>query len=335
MRSFVLALLLALVGFGRTAHADDSPPDATPAAPAPPPVPVPHHKVSARFQCTDCHIPGHWVPSTITPVLHADFGYALLGAHATIACIDCHADGAYAGTPTACNACHKDTRHHGGAGDKCEACHTEDAWKPVPQFDHARTGFAIDRGHARLGCVACHGGDGKRLQGKPAARACQSCHAPPHGNEFGTACTTCHTTGGFKPVPKFDHGATEFPLELRHAELPCLSCHDARVRPTANPACRSCHGDPHRGGTQVECRDCHRPDRWRIIRFDHDVTGYPLTGRHRVTRCTDCHRNEQFIGVRSDCFTCHAFDRPRTQDHLTLLACEDCHTTTSWRAVRK
>jgi hypothetical protein len=38
--------------------------------------------------------------------------------------------------------------------------------------------------------------------------------------------------------------------------------------------------------------------------------------------------------VRSDCVACHAFDRPRTQDHLALLICDDCHTPTSWRTVR-
>ena len=333
-RWLALALCLAC---SLVARADDPAPVPVPVpvpVPSAPAVPVPHHKVSPRFQCTDCHIPNHWVPSTITAVLHADFGYPLLGAHMNTPCISCHAAGAYAGTPTACAQCHPDTRHAGRAGDRCDACHTEEAWKPVPSFDHARTGFPIDRGHARLGCVACHGADGKRLQALPAPRACLTCHAPPHGRQFGSDCMHCHSTAGFKPVPKFDHSKTDFPLELRHSELACLRCHDASKRPAVNPACRTCHGDPHRGGTQVECSDCHRPDRWRIIRFDHDVTGYPLTGRHRTTRCTDCHRNEQWLGVRSECLTCHAFDRPRTQDHLGKLACDDCHTTGSWRAVR-
>ena len=107
----------------------------------------------------------------------------------------------------------------------------------------------------------------------------------------------------------------------------------ARQRPAVHAACRTCHGDPHRGSNAFDCSDCHRADRWRIIRFDHDLTSYPLVGRHRIAACGGCHTNPTWTGVRSDCVACHALDRPRTQDHLTKLTCDDCHTPTSWRTV--
>lgn len=284
--------------------------------------------------CADCHTTTGWRPSTIGVAAHAGFGYPLRGGHAVTACAGCHAGGGFAGTPRACAGCHADVRHRGRFGADCATCHDEIAWSRTARFDHARTGFALDGGHAPVGCRACHGGDGLRLVRAPAPAACQTCHTAPHSAQLGTRCAECHTTRSFRSTPPFDHAArTEFPLELRHATLRCRSCHDAG-RPVIHGACRTCHGDPHRGANATDCSDCHRPDRWRIIRFDHDLTSYPLVGRHRIAPCGGCHSNPSWTGVRSDCVACHAFDRPRTQDHLALLICDDCHTPTSWRTVR-
>ncbi|MBK7537411.1 MAG: hypothetical protein IPI49_18990 [Myxococcales bacterium] len=112
-----------------------------------------------------------------------------------------------------------------------------------------------------------------------------------------------------------------------------MTCHDARQRPAVNPACRTCHGDPHRASNSFDCLDCHRSDRWRIIRFDHDLTSYPLVGGHRVASCGGCHSNPNWTGVRTDCVACHAFDRPQTADHPMEITCDDCHTATRWRAI--
>jgi hypothetical protein len=284
--------------------------------------------------CNTCHTTAGWRPSTIDAAAHAGFGYPLRGAHASTGCARCHATGVFVGTARTCAGCHPDVRHRGRFGADCASCHDETAWSRTARFDHARTGFVLDKGHASVGCPACHGSDGLRLARAAAPTACQTCHASPHGTQFGTRCTGCHTTASFRSTPPFDHAArTDFPLELRHATLRCSSCHDSR-RPVANPACRTCHGDPHRGSNSLDCADCHRADRWRIIRFDHDLTSYPLVGRHRIASCGGCHTNPNWTGVRSDCVACHAFDRPRTQDHLTTLICDDCHTSTSWRTIR-
>lgn len=300
---------------------------------SPPMTPTAPHTTRAGHECIDCHTTDAWTPSTITAGTHAELtGYALAGAHGTTACAGCHRSGVFAGTAHACNACHTDFRHRGRFGTSCGDCHDETAWMPVASFDHARTGFPITGEHARVGCAGCHGTDGTRLVSVAAPTACQTCHAAPHGTQFGTACTTCHSTASFHRVPAFDHAVkTDFPLELRHATLACLACHDARKGKTVNRTCRTCHGDPHRAANAMECADCHRADRWRIIRFDHDTTGYPLTGRHRVAACGDCHTNPNWTGLRTDCYACHAFNRPRTQDHLTRTTCDDCHTTTRWR----
>jgi hypothetical protein len=310
-------------------------------APAPPPRPI--LPLLARIAappppargCAGCHTTAAWQPSTLAITDHAGFGFALRGAHAETGCRTCHARGRFTGTPRACAGCHPDDRHRGRFGTDCASCHDEIAWSRTARFDHARTGFALDHAHAPLGCPACHGRDGLRLAGVPAPTACQTCHAAPHGAQFGARCTGCHTTASFHAVPPFDHAArTDFPLELRHATLPCLTCHDARRRPTVHAACRTCHGDPHRGSNGFDCSDCHRADRWRIVRFDHDLTAYPLVGRHRIAACGSCHTNPNWTGVRTDCIACHALDRPRTADHVHEITCDDCHGFTTWRTIR-
>jgi hypothetical protein len=289
-----------------------------------------HGERVAGRTCETCHETAAWKPSLIRAANHDRF--PLRNGHARAACAGCHRGDALAAVPTACSDCHADVRHRGRFGAACERCHDDAGWAHTPAFDHATTGFALERGHANVACAKCHGTTGVRLAAVAAPTACTTCHASPHGKQFGSACAQCHSTASFRGA-RFDHARTDFPLELRHAALACAACHTP-ARPVANRACRSCHGDPHRGGNSFDCSDCHRADRWRLIRFDHDLTAYPLTGRHRLASCGGCHQNPTWTGVRTDCVACHAFDRPRDGLHLTKILCDDCHSTGSWRNVR-
>ncbi|HEX4423652.1 MAG TPA: cytochrome c3 family protein [Kofleriaceae bacterium] len=297
---------------------------------------APLSAITLARACSDCHTTAGWRPSTIKVANHRKFAFPLRDAHARASCRSCHKAGVFVGTTHACAGCHPDVRHRGRFGTDCASCHDAVAWSRTPTFDHGRTGFALDNAHAQVACKACHGDDGLRLTGVAQPTACQTCHTAPHGKQFGERCTECHNTQSFQSIPPFDHAArTDFPLELRHQTLRCLQCHDARQRPTVNRACRTCHGDPHRGSNSFDCGDCHRADRWRVIRFDHDLTSYPLVGHHRIASCGGCHTNPNWTGVRTDCVACHAFDRPRTQDHLTKIICDDCHSPTSWRTIHR
>lgn len=285
--------------------------------------------------CTDCHTTAGWTPSTIDAMRHASFAFVLRDAHARARCSTCHTRGVFVGTQAACASCHADTRHRGRFGSACERCHDATRWSNTTSFDHATTGFRLEGAHAAAACARCHGANGRALVGRTAPAACATCHATPHDRHFGSRCVACHTTRSWRVAARFDHDRTAFPLQLRHATLRCTACHGAQRRPAIQPACRSCHGDPHRGSNSFDCEDCHRPDRWRIIRFDHDLTAYPLTGRHRIASCGGCHTNPNWTGVRTDCAACHAFDRPRDDAHLSEIECEDCHTTTSWNRRRR
>ena len=285
--------------------------------------------------CAGCHTANDWKPSTIAVADHDKLGYPLRASHARAACTACHDTRNLASTPTACASCHRDVRHRGALGLRCERCHDDTTWSHTPAFDHETTGFPLERGHANVTCNRCHGENGMLLVGNPAPKACETCHATPHGTQFGKGCTQCHNTASWRDVAPFDHDATGFPLERRHQTLACAACHNPKQQPVVSRECRTCHGDPHRGGNGFACEDCHRADRWRVIRFDHDLTDYPLTGSHRITRCNGCHTNPTWTGVRTDCVSCHALDRPRDRLHLTTVTCDDCHNTTSWKSLHR
>jgi len=291
------------------------------------------HAVSPGRGCIECHTTRGWSPSTVDAVKHASFGYALVGQHATVVCARCHDAGRFIGTPTTCNRCHLD-RHGGRFGSDCARCHDPRSWRGVPNFDHAQTGFQLVASHTRVACAECHGADRQRLVGKRDI-GCATCHTPRHGDQFGSECTRCHQPTRFSDVPSFDHSRTMFPLDRRHSVVRCTSCHDVSRAARLDTRCRTCHGDPHHGRTFIDCGECHSADVWRIVRFDHDRTEFPLRGRHFVTPCNECHTNDQFTGVRSECISCHRGDRARADqlhnDHRAFpFDCGQCHRPFNW-----
>lgn len=292
------------------------------------------HAVSPRWSCRDCHTGTSWKPSTIGLAEHAKFAFPLRAAHEKVACARCHTGGKFVGTPTACASCHTDA-HGARFGTDCRRCHTETSFNEVVNFDHAAaTGFALSGAHAKRACASCHGADRERLSKVARPITCATCHTAVHGAQFGKECTSCHQPTRFADVPPFAHAEkTGFPLERRHAAVKCLTCHDTARGARLDPACQSCHGDPHRGALGRECADCHKPDRWLLVRFDHDRSEFPLRGRHFVTPCADCHKNNQWTGLRTECVTCHAKDRPQNPNHMFRgWSCADCHSALGWHA---
>ena len=290
------------------------------------------HEVSARA-CTDCHSTKGWKPSTITVANHAQFGYELKGKHQEVTCARCHLEGKYVGTAKECVQCHI-SPHGASFSPACDKCHRETSWRDTPSFDHAAaTGFALRGAHTNLACAKCHGPRHEKLMGVARPIGCVTCHTPTHGKQFGSDCTSCHNETRFSDVPPFAHAEkTMFPLERRHSALRCTSCHDSkRFGERLNANCQSCHGDPHRGAMSTSCGDCHRPDRWLLVRFDHDRTSWPLRGKHFVARCDECHKNNLWTGVRTECVTCHVKDRPANHGSRWDCGSSGCHIAFDWR----
>jgi hypothetical protein len=302
-----------------------------------------HHgqfvSASGSPPCSQCHNAKGWKPSLFGFVQHASTAFPLSGQHIVTTCGECHRSGSYAATPTACAQCHIDTRHNTRLGSACQRCHQAGSWKAVTGFDHRKeTGFALERGHAKRACTSCHNANGSRFTSLPLDKrvtsACQTCHQPRHRDDFSSNCLLCHTLDTFEVRQKYDHAReTGFALEQRHAVIECSSCHDRSKYVKTPTTCRGCHGDPHRGSNAYECEDCHRADRWRVIRFDHSQTSYPLEGHHNVTACGRCHTNPNWLGVPTQCITCHAGERPPTRDHIGKNECSDCHVPLSWKAI--
>jgi len=140
------------------------------------------------FGCEACHSVKSW--GDINGFDHSKTKYALLGAHRTVPCADCHKPVAnpasrFKGTPTLCEACHKDAhdRQFLAKDDQthCADCHNPHRWVPS-SFDHdTKTHFPLTGGHANVPCDKCHSqtrtvADKEVVVYKNTPNKCVDCH---------------------------------------------------------------------------------------------------------------------------------------------------------------
>ena len=169
-----------------------------------------HAAAGFSTQCQTCHTTTSWAGATFD---HATTGFALTGAHRTLACTQCHTGGIYQGLNPACASCHQGDYDgttnpaHAAAGfsTQCQSCHTTTSWAGAV-FDHDSRFFPIYSGrHAGTwsSCATCHTSTTSYAQ-----FTCFSCH--PHDDKAGTdshhtqvsgysydsqACYSCHPRG--------------------------------------------------------------------------------------------------------------------------------------------
>jgi nitrate/TMAO reductase-like tetraheme cytochrome c subunit len=314
----------------------------------------PNH-LAAGFStnCEDCHSASAFTWSQGFD--HSVTAFPLTGAHLAVECISCHRDQVFAGTPLACVACHQadfsgaQDPNHAAAGfsTECQDCHSTASWDGAT-FDHNQTGFVLTGSHRTASCKDCHGDN--VFAGKPVD--CYSCHGddflnaqnPNHSQTgFSTDCQSCHTTTGWKPA-SFDHSATAFPLTGAHVGEDCQSCHEGGNYQLVYVDCYQCHQDdftsvedPNHvtGNFSHDCTPCHNTTSWEPASFDHNATGFPLTGAHISTDCQSCHTNGNYQITYTDCYQCHQSEYQSVSDpnHVTgnfSHDCTTCHNTTSW-----
>jgi len=289
------------------------------------------HQGKLGKDCQNCH---NTTSFAKTDFDHSKTHFPLKGAHARTACADCHRDPSFKNTPLECVACHaRDDAHKGTRGPKCGDCHNTEKWKQS-QFDHEKVGhFALNGAHAKITCDACHrSGD---LKAKVPDK-CAGCHAADdrHGGRFGDDCAQCHNEQKWKDA-KYDHEAkAHFALKGKHATIDCHACHTAKVGgPSKLPKdCIGCHktDDVHHGSMGTQCVSCHVETGWKDkVRFDHDMTRFPLVGLHASVACEECHANRVFRNTARDCFSCHKAD----DVHKGNLGkeCATCHNPNGWK----
>lgn len=266
---------------------------------------------------------------------HALTNFELKGGHKTAQCSGCHkATVAFRHTPGRCVDCHKPKDpHKGRLGEKCDSCHSEDGWHRVKLFDHSKTRFKLDGAHKDVRCAACHAGE--RYKDLP--MTCASCHRlqDAHAGRYGAKCETCHASTKWKTV-RFNHNKqTKFPLRGEHAKVKCDTCHTGDLyRDKLATTCVSCHkkDDPHKGQLGGRCEQCHKETGWRQkVAFDHDITRFPLIGRHAVLPCEECHRSASFKDAPRACASCH---KDRHHEGRLASNCALCHNPNGWTRWR-
>lgn len=286
-------------------------------------------------------------------------------------CTDCHEVGKEI-SGVKCLACHTEIKkeltakrgYHFAVSEKnCVACHKDHLGKDAQitlvdrvRFDHSKTGFTLTGKHASKKCEDCHTARFIKVaeiakKGRKTSlglnSACVSCHEDVHRGTVGTECNSCHVTTAWKPAPLFDHSRTEFALLGKHRDVGCDKCHnvattgiDPKMPILATKSfadCTPCHASPHnvKFSSQL-CGSCHVPTGWRDVRearFNHDITGFRLLGKHALVKCEKCHKPSKRIpGGRvlkmphDKCTDCHE-DHHQGEFWVKYSNdCAKCHT---------
>ena len=302
--------------------------------------------------CQECHTTSAWQPANFN---HDAVGFPLTGGHAKLQCDQCHTNGNFNLSSTACVSCHlKDYQsttnpNHLAAGIplQCNMCHTTAGWQPA-SFDHSKTAFPLTGAHKQVQCALCHVNGNFNLS----ITTCVSCHLkdyqgtnnPSHVSAgFPQQCEMCHSTTNWTSA-RFNHAATGWPLTGFHATMQCSQCHTNGNFGLTSTACVSCHltdyqntNNPNHvtGGFPQQCDVCHSTAAWSPASFNHNNTSFPLTGAHTKVACANCHVNNNYTTLPTDCFGCHKADYQGTNSPNHVAAgfpttCALCHTTATW-----
>ena len=311
-----------------------------------------HISAGYSTNCQDCHdlTSSSWF--TIN-VIH-DF-FPLVGGHAISDCFACHEQGGnFTGLSPVCISCHQndynattDPNHvQNNYPTDCNICHTIYGWSPA-NIDHNLTSFPLTGKHTTVDCQECHSAG---YTGTPTD--CYSCHQTDYESAedpnhvlggYSTNCTDCHTTNGWDDLSNFNHNLTQFPLTGAHITEDCINCHQQGYNNTPIQ-CFGCHEDDYNNPANdpnhitanfpTGCEVCHNTTAWQPATFDHNLTTFPLTGKHITVNCQDCHVTG-YTGTPTDCYSCHQVAYENVQDPNHVLGgystnCTDCHTTNGW-----
>jgi hypothetical protein len=310
---------------------------------------IPHGKI--KFACQKCHDAKDHQKLLKSPEFnHSDTRYALMEMHKRIPCMDCHTSLVFSNAGNQCSDCHADI-HRRQMGSDCEQCHTARGWQEVKKnVNGHRNRFPLIGAHAAVECESCHKSAAVGLF-RGLNTECSSCHLEDYNKAavnhvdagFSTRCESCHSSDRWNQ--RFNHGGvTGFALTGAHAPLDCTQCH-ANNKFTGTPAaCVSCHlqafnntTNPNHitAGFSQGCSVCHSAAAWIPAVYNHRGTAFPLTGAHAQLQCQACHQNGQYVGLPTDCNSCHAsaYNSVTDPNHVTAgfpRDCTACHTTTSW-----
>jgi hypothetical protein len=233
-------------------------------------------------------------------------------------CMDCHTDyheGQFTGTVPPRD---------------CAECHSVDGFEETLfGFDeHQQTEFPLEGAHMATPCLACHLVEDKWVF-LDLGKDCIACHDDVHEGLISERfypmddCRACHHPEAWYAVD-FDHSATDWELEGAHAETECRACHFREVDGETiqqfsgiSSLCQDCHDHNHMDqfeiGGSTDCTRCHTSLNWEPTLFDHNLTSFPLDGRHAEVACRECHPIVFVEGIEMVKYKLESFQ------------CIDCH----------
>ncbi|MFA9389572.1 MAG: hypothetical protein ACERKD_07180 [Prolixibacteraceae bacterium] len=307
------------------------------------------HGNEFKKDCALCHSSKSWVVDrTALQFNHDSTKFVLAGQHQFVNCRDCHSTLVFIEAKLDCASCHSDV-HNNTVGKDCARCHTPNAWliKKTTEM-HQESRFPLMGGHKNASCTACHV-SASQLMFEPIGIECVDCHQndfqqttePNHVESgFSTNCTDCHRVDALNwNAEELDHSF--FPLTDGH-KIGCVDCHTDGTFQKIPANCIDCHQTNFdesempkhvEAGIPVTCEECHTPVKWKPSIFDHNGTGFELTGGHqKVEQCSACHDGSLTI-ANPDCFSCHQTNYNDAPNHLSQVFptnCLQCHTTETW-----
>jgi len=326
-----------------------------------------HYSREVRTKdCAACHSDHHGRNFQIIRFDEDNFdhdlsGYELKGEHKRIDCRECHKPDyitdrdlrkdkdTYLGLETDCLSCHDDY-HKGELSNNCLDCHNFNKFTEVDKFDHDKSDYPLRGKHKDVDCEKCHKvegqGDNKFQKFKNIPfNSCTDCHDDVHKGSLGKDCNSCHTETSFGisvVKRKFNHNKrTRYKLKGKHRRVGCYECHSPDKPQTAlfsdfkNYAdfdCDRCHDDAHEGKFGTDCSSCHTEKSFGKIKstadFNHNITDFPLLGKHKKVDCKECHKTKLLDPVaHSKCTDCHKdYHEGEIKRGGEVTDCKECHT---------
>lgn len=200
-------------------------------------------------------------------------------------------------------------------------------------------------------CLDCHKllnnriveNKGYHVSSEVRGKTCIACHSDHHGRNF--RIINWDTAA-------FNHNLTGYILKGKHAETNCKSCHkqsniiDLKIKDKKftylglTTKCLSCHDDYHQKSLENDCLKCHDFKTFKPAPgFDHQLSAYPLVGKHLDVKCIECHPMQKINGKESQlfkpleyksCVACHE------DIHKGKFGkdCKKCHSEMSFRQIK-
>lgn len=324
-----------------------------------------YHRETLGNNCMECHNYEKFRPAPGFD--HSETDFVLKGKHQDVGCVDCHKKEAVEGTEfqhfsnvahSNCTSCHEDV-HNNRFGQNCTKCHAENSFtevKGLNTFDHSKTGYPLEGMHVSVDCNECHT-SGHYTE--PLRHTyCSDCHEDYHKGEFSednktTDCSSCHTVQGFmrSNYTIEMHNTSAFKLEGAHLATPCFACHKKQEDwhfKNIGTSCIDCHDNIHKDYMEASytdgdgCNTCHSVNTWSDITFDHEQTGFSLSGVHAETSCSSCHfpennaheKEQKFASLTGACLDCHNDEHHGQFEKYGDKGCEKCHDYDNWEASR-